>query len=452
MKLEHIFVESNRGGYPISIFTESEIKFLSDKELIEVKLEIFLPKFVGELITPENSYFSLPKNFEPTLDNVELFKKVLLRYKDLKKDGKTLLSNNTFTVSPTGKLESEKFYYNELKEYFMDYITYEFIYPKKKISKHSTSPLSGGKIDVLKTVRNQKRFGPGITYNVKDSSNNDNWNLDDIYWSTIKTLHDKYGDNGEVDDMAQFLESEGYKFKQIDISDTKKIIEDIKKCDIGIIHQPIKNTLLDYFESNKIGERYQLNIFYTNKFQYVWEELVRESLKNNKEFKDSLKDKFFRIQTLTKSFFSEEEANQFVIDNKCKNPIINKREGYNVWILRYDVDVSSIPDLFSVFENKRFIGDAKYYRDPENAEFEKEFKTYNTLTDNKYPMVVLVPTSRTGLIQVRKEDPWELIILQVSVKEAIRDAIYAKDTTARRVYTLIDKYTDRRGEDYLGGF
>lgn len=110
MKYSHVFVESRREGYPISIFSESELQFIKSKELIDIRGTHFSPLFVGEFITPENSYFSLPKNFEPTTQNIELFKKVLSRYKDLKgKDGKTLLSNTSFTISPKGELKSEKF-------------------------------------------------------------------------------------------------------------------------------------------------------------------------------------------------------------------------------------------------------------------------------------------------------------------------------------------------------
>ena len=99
MRYSHIFVEGKREGYPLSVFNESEIEFIKSKNLIEIRGTQFLPLFVGEFITPDNSYFSLPKNFEPTQDNIDLFKKVLSRFKDLKgEDGKTLISNYTFTV------------------------------------------------------------------------------------------------------------------------------------------------------------------------------------------------------------------------------------------------------------------------------------------------------------------------------------------------------------------
>jgi hypothetical protein len=305
---------------PISIFTESELNFLKSKELIDIKDNLFKPLFVGEIITTENKYFSLPKNFKENNENVELLKKVLIRYKDLKKDSKTLLSNNTFTVSNSSDIKSEKFYFNELKEFFLDYITYEYIHPKNDIKKHSSSPMSG-KIDVFNTIRNRKQKGPGITYKIKDIKNNKDCNIDDIYWTTIKTLCDKYGNSDDIlqiNEMREFLENEGYDLNNIDISDTDKTISNIQKCDVGIIHQPIKNTLLDYYKNIPVGEKFKINIFYTIKFQYVWEELVRESLKENKKFRKSLENLFFRKENRTKWFPTQKSADEFIKTNNVK--------------------------------------------------------------------------------------------------------------------------------------
>ena len=344
MSYNQIFVEADKEGYPISIFTDSELKFLKSKELINIKDDKFQPSFVGEFITPENSYFSLPKNFQSTPENVDLFKKVLIRYKETKgPDGKTLLTNNSFAISETGDIKSEKFYYNELKEFFLDFITYEYIYPKKTILKHSTSPISGGKIDVFSTMRNRQQKGPGITYKTKDIVNTKGWNLDDIYWSTINTLSNLYAsedDVKQISEMKEFLLDEGYVLNEIDLSNKDKVISDINKCEVGIIHQPIKNILLDYFESKLIGERFSINAFYTLKFQYVWEELTRECLKHSKNFKDSVKEEF--------------------------NKPVRRRFREDPTDYR-----DLMPDIFSQYNGKSFIGDAKYYRDPENSHFDK---------------------------------------------------------------------------------
>jgi len=441
-----VFVESNE-GYLLSDFfsTESEKEFLLDKELILLKPgNRFVPLFVGEVITPEDKYFSLPKNFEPTDDNVSLFKEVLKRYKK-NREGKTLLTNNKFTISKAGKIVSEKYYFEKLKEYFLDYVTYEFIYPKKPVKTHSKSPISGGKVDVRSTIRNRKRFGPGITYNIKDAANDDSWILDDIYWTVIDELSNKYSNDNQIERMKTILDDEGYNLKKIDISDSKKMISAINKCETGIIHEPIKRILISYFESLLINESFSINVFYTKLFQNVWEQLVRDGLSHNEEFKKSLSDKFNRKRLIVKWFPNLEELNKYKSELKINDSNIQKLE--NGFRLSYEVNVVSIPDLFSEYNSKRFIGDAKYYKDPENSEYNKEFITYNNLTDNMYPMVVFVPKSRTRVLQYRNEEmggsKLELIIISISVKDLINDAINNSSNTIERVHTLISKYTNR---------
>jgi hypothetical protein len=455
-----VFVESNRLEYSISdiidgepIFTKDELEFIEEKKLLTKVGDRFKVSFVGELITPDSKFFSLPKNFDVTDDNIKLFKDVLNNY-----SGNSLLTNNTFSITKSG-IKSEKFFYNELKYYFLDYITYEFIYPKKTILKHSTSPITGGKLDIQSTMRSRKQKGPGITYKVKDILNTDDWKIDDIYWSVIDYLANKYNDRTEIDEMREFLDSEGYIINKIDISNSKEMISEINKCDVGIIHNHIKSILLSYFESTTVGESYKINAFYTDKFQYVWEDLVRKCLKESKDypdskkFRESLKKNFERKEIRRKWFPNKEELDKFVEDaNKKRNTVTKiKEEQVGSGIrLNYEIDIRSIPDVFSEYKGKRFIGDAKYYQDPENADFEKEFKTYNTITDNKYPMVVFVPAKRTRVLHTRSEDEFELIIFNISVSQAISDAVKGTDETITRVQDLIMKNTDRKG--YPGGF
>jgi hypothetical protein len=432
---KEVFTESLPNGYPISIFSETELKFILSKNLIEVRRDIFFPKFVGEIITPENSYFSVPKNFEPTGENIKLFKEVLKQYKII--DGRSLITNTTFTVSKSGEYKSEKYYYNELKEYFLDFITYEFIYPSKTKKVHSTSPVSG-KIDVLSTIRNRKQRGPGVTYKVKDITNSDSWNLDDIYWSTIDLLNNKYeDDNNKISEMKDFLLEQGYVLKNIDLKDINKIIKDINKCDVGIIHQPIKNTLLNFYKSKLISDRFSINVFYTDKFQYVWERLIQKCLFDNKEFRKSLSDRFNRIESRRKWFKNVDDLNEWLSQNNRRIKNKNIQEVGSGLYLRYEMDISSIPDIFSVFNGKKFIGDAKYYKDPENSDFEKEFRTYNSLTDNKYPMCVFVPSNKTRVIHVREEGELELVLFNISVKSVISDAINNQTNTIENVHVLL---------------
>lgn len=438
-KEENIFIESNR--YSELPFNDQEFKFLESKNLFPRIGSQYKINFVGEIITPENKFFSLPKNFDINEENVSLIKNVLKDYKTV--SGKSLITNNTFIISKSGEVKSEKFYYQELKSYFLDFITYEFIYPKKAVKTHSSNPIAGGKIDIFSTLRNRKRVGPGITYKIKDVENTEGWNLDDIYWSVIDYLASKYNDRNEVDEMKSFLESEGYKFKTIDISDSKKMIVDINKCDVGIIHNPIKNTLLAYFETTTVSESYKINAFYTDNFAFVWEEICRHALKENTKFRKELETKFFRKERRRKWFASESELNSFVNGNRIK--VVNKEELTTGLRLEYEIDVKSIPDIFSEYNSKRFIGDAKYYQDPENAEFEKEFRTYNTLTDNKYPMVVFTPSKRTRVLHVRQEGDLELVIFSISVEDAISDAVKKEDNVISKVHQLLyDKGYTRR--------
>ena len=438
-KEENIFVESNR--YSQLPFNEQEFKFLESKNLFLRIGSQYKINFVGEIITPENKFFSLPKNFDINEENVSLIKNVLKDYKTV--SGKSIITNNTFIISKSGEVKSEKFYYQELKSYFLDFITYEFIYPKKAVKTHSSNPIAGGKIDIFSTLRNRKRVGPGITYKIKDVENTEGWNLDDIYWSVINHLASKYNDRTEVDEMKSFLESEGYKFKTIDISDSKKMIVDINKCDVGIIHNPIKNTLLAYFETTTVSESYKINAFYTDNFAFVWEEICRHALKENTKFRKELESKFFRKERRRKWFPDEIELNSFVNANRIK--IVNKEELKTGIRLEYEIDVKSIPDIFSEYGDKRFIGDAKYYQDPENSEYEKEFRTYNSLTDNKFPMVVFTPSKRTRVLHVREEGNLELVIFSISVEDAISDAVKKENNIIEKVHQfLYDKGYTRR--------
>jgi len=436
-----VFVESTRPNEDISVFSEQELKFLEDKKLINKYGNQFSVNFVGEIITPESKFFSLPKNFQKTEENIQLFKRVLNDYKVVL--GKPLITNNTFIVSTSGEIKSERFYYNELKNFFLDFITYEFIYPRKTIKQHSTNPISGGKIDIQSTIRNRKRLGPGITYNIKDVKNTKDWNLDDIYWSVIDYLSTKYEDRKEIDQMKDFLKSQGYEIKKIDISDSQKMIKDIEKCDVGIIHNPIKNTLLSYFKSTTVKESYKLNVFYTDNFAFVWEELCRHSLKENKKFRTETEKVFFRKESRTKWFPDENELNKFISTNRVK--LVSKSEATTGIRVTYEIDVKSIPDIFSEHNGRRFIGDAKYYQDPENASFDKEFRTYNSLINNEYPMVVFTPSNRTRVLHVREEGDLELVIFKLSVEQVISDAVNKTDGTIDRVHAfLLNKgYTKR---------
>jgi hypothetical protein len=439
-----IFTESE--AYPKSDLTTDELNFFRDHGFIDVRGGVFFSKFVGEIKTPENKFYSVPKNFPP--ENTELFDKVLEKYKEI--DGKSLGQKTSFLINKSGEYKSEKFYYQQLKGYFLDFITYGFIYPNKTIKKHSTSPVRGGKIDVFSTLKNRRQKGPGITYDIKDIKNNKDWNIDDIYWSVIDELSQKHNDRREVLQMKKFLDSEGYKIKNIDISNSIKMIHDVNNCQVGIIHYPIKNTLLAYFESMKIsGKKIDVKAFYTSEFQFVWERLIQKALHHNIEFKNKLDNNFKRIETRTKWFQTESEMEKFIYSNKIKDKKIELRETPGFY-LTYELDVESRPDIFSIYNNKKFIGDAKYYRDQETSNFDKEFRTYNLLTFNKYPMCVFLPSTRTRVLYVRREEELELVVFRISIEQVIDDATNNTNNTIERVHQLLfaKRNTVRVGEDY----
>lgn len=421
----------------ISIFSKEELDILVNRKLIKIKnFNQFISLFVGEFRTPNKSYFSLPKNFEKTLHNVKLTEDILSEYrdKDLRdEEDNLLIKNDKFSVKNDGDIESEKYFFTKLKEFFLDFITYEFIYPKKKKQIHSYKPIKGGKIDILNTIKNIKRYGIGTTYKIKDSANTNDWNLDDIYYHTLNELCQKYGtkkDKIDIENMRKYLISEGYEIgmkprnKDKTLKDDIDIIKDIKKCDIGIIHQPIKNTLLDYYRSKKIGEQYEINIFFTDGFEYIWEYMLKKILKDSDDFR---KEITFTLP-IKSTFLS--------------NKLLDKEKPY-----REDTEKKyredSKPDIFSNYNNKKFIGDAKYYKNYD-SDFDKEMYLYNQLTDNKYPVVIFMPSDgNTKRYDRRYHGEFEIIVMLLSLQDVLSDSLKNDNKVLKRVQQLITKNTRR---------
>ena len=362
-------------------------------------------KFVGELITPNTNFISLPKNFTINEKNVDLTLKILNKYKDLKKDGNTLLSNFSFSYTKEG-IESELFFFKKFKEFFLDYLTYEFIYPKKRIEIHSPRPIKNSKIDIVKTEREIGRKGPGITYKVKDIKNSDKWNLDDIYFTTLINLLDIYGsekDREKIVNMEDFLKDEGYKINIIDIDDDK-VIDQIKKCETSIIHYPIVNNLIGYYDSKNVSDKYTVRAFYTKNFEYVWEYFSRIVFNYNDEFRKEL-----NVEKLTVKDRNDE-------------------------ITEYS-DIR--PDVFSDYKGHRFIGDCKYYRNID-GDFYKEMYQYNISFGNKYPMVILVPSMKTQRSFIRRHASYELFVIKVSIEEVINDVVSDTKSVISKVHHMLE--------------
>lgn len=402
---------------PINFFEDSDFKYLKKYKLIKsFDFEDIIVDFVGDFITPSTNYISLPKKFTINEFNVKLTKKTLNKFKLLKHDGKTLVTNMSFLPDDKGDLKSDVFYFNKLKEYFLDYITYEFVYPKKMIQKHSKQPLKG-KIDTIKSEMNYDRLGPGITYKIKDVKNNKEWNLDDIYYTTLVKLSDNFGsdrDKQQIKDMKKFLDEEGYEIEldnrilQEDIP-TEEIIKDIKKIDVNSIHNPIKNTLIDYYQSRNIIEKYSIFAFYTKEFDYVWEYICRIVLKHDEDFKNGI--------TLI-------------------NPTTTKN--------RDDVgeETKLNPDIYSSYKGHLFIGDSKYYSNLD-SNFHKEMHEYNEATENKYTMAVFIPSDKTAKYRIKRQNVKELIVITLSLEEVILDVINNTNITIEKVHTILAKSSRR---------
>lgn len=401
---------------PESDFYESDIDFLrknvsasSEKRqnpLVELSGGKVKIMFVGELITPNAHYVSVPKNFPITEENVGLTIRMINKYKDLKKDGTSLMSNFSFSYSKEG-IKSDMFFYKKLKEFFLDYITYEFIYPKKRKQVHSPRPISNSKIDIVKTEMDFGRKGPGITYLVKDTKNSEKWNLDDIYLTTLLSLMDEFGsdsDRKKIENMLIFIKEQGYEVKNIEIEED--VIDQIKSCDIGIKHYPIANALISYYEGKKLSDRYTVKAFYTKNFEYVWEYFSRIVFRYSDSFKREVLSE--GIEKLTIKDFSGE-------------------------VVEHD-DIR--PDVFSDFDGHRFVGDCKYYRNLE-GDFYKEMYEYNIALGDKYPMAIFVPSSVTKMAYRRRRSIHELYIIKISIEEVIEDAMNGTDFVIRSVHEIL---------------
>jgi hypothetical protein len=431
-------------------FDESDVKFLIDNNLIYLKRGLYYSNFVGEVVTPNNNYFSLPKNQNDS-NLIDPIKGLLSKYNKNYKH-KSLVSNKKFMITKEGDFKSNKYYFDRLSSFFLDFVTYEFIYPYETKKIHSIEPL-GGTIDMVSTKINRGIYGDGVTYNITDRSNDESWKLDDIYYSTVISLAKETGSDSdikEIERMRDYLNEEGYNVNLIDLSDKEFIINEIKKCDVNIVHYPIKNTLLDYFELQlkMIESNYSINVFYTRNFEIVWENILKEILHHNpSDFEQEFLNKFKKVIT-NKDFVPINTESEWKLRNK--NISSYEREGKYIIYQSYDPE----PDIFSSYQNSsefidgklKFIGDAKYYNDTRH-DFHKEFSTYNDIMDNKYPMVVLVASDRTFIdynnFRYSVKTGRELIIMDISIIDVIEDYVNGTRNVIDDVHNFIKKRSKR---------
>jgi hypothetical protein len=424
---------------------EKDREFLESQSLI-YKKNLFYSNFVGEVITPHNKYFSLPKNITDE-SLIDLIKLLLAKYnKDFRL--KSLISNKKFILTKDKEFKATKYYFSRLASFFLDFVTYEFIYPYETKKVHSIDPLPGT-IDMISTNINRKIYGDGATYDVVDRKNSEDWKLDDIYYSTVISLAEEIGDLSkikEVERMKDYLNEEGHDVKRIDISNNEEMIKEIKKCNVNIIHYPIKNTLLEYFGdlSHMKESNYEINVFYTKNFEIVWEKIIREVLSHDEDFEKRLSDNFKEVEIKTK-WFSSEEIPSKMRELKNKGVKISQDNPNKLEWKERDLR----PDIFSEFSSGgkklRFIGDAKYYNKID-SDYSKEQNEYNNAVDNKYPMCIFVAGQRTTAISSTISNR-QLIIFEVSIKEVINDYLNSETNTLRKAHRLIGKYLNIRNKE-----
>lgn len=214
--------------------------------------------------------------------------------------------------------------------------------------------------------------------------------------------------------MFEFLtEDEGYSIKwDNDIVNGKKdidsIIKDIKKCEVDDIHYPIKNTLLNYYNNQKISEKFTIFAFSSNNFAYVWEFICKKILHDNKEFKKE------EMKVLLKPLIFGEEREK-------------------------------IPDIFSVYNDKKFVGDAKYYANFD-SEFVKELYQYNEAIDDKYPVTIFLPNLVTEMYKspsYSSGKKHELIVITLSMYDMVSDFQKTENKTIEKVHQIISDNTIR---------
>jgi hypothetical protein len=380
-----------------------DIEFLLKKELLVKQFNDNLKvNFVGEVITPNSKIISLPKNFQPTEKNVKLIVDILKKFRSLAKDGKTLIENRSFVAD--GETNSDVFYFKTFKKYFTDHITYDFISPKKKIKKHTTTPIAAN-FDVVETEMNVQRFGTGLTYNFKNKSNN-GWiskvSLSDIYFSTVKNLFDEFGteeDKFEFESVKNYYTLKGHKFDYI-VIDEEIVIDEILKNDVSPVHLCIKSNLINYYKSKSVSEKYKIRVFYSKNFEYVWEFFCRKSLKHNESFKK-------KINWIESNF-------------KTSNP-----------------------DVFSDSDGKIFIADCKYYNDI-NSGYTKELYEYNECQNDMFPIMILVPSMVTEFFGVKRHKQKELLVIKLSIEDVMNDVAYDSNDVLNNLYQMISENSERK--------
>lgn len=402
--------------------SSDEIDFLTKgKDSLLLKIgNSYKVKFVGEYITPNNNFLSLPKKFKRDSKNAEL---VIRMLKEATKLGiSSLLTNLAFTQGGEG-IKSENYYFLKLKGFFMDFFTYEFIYPREKKMIHTDRYIPGAEPVPSETQMRKKTDGPGVTYLVKDINPDKSWKLSDIYYSTLLDLMDKYGDDkdkDEIEKMSKYLKERGYRLNRIEITDD--LIKSIKSYNLNPIHEVIKQTLINYYKDSEISpdKRYIIKAFYTNNFWKVWEKFVQVALNHDFKFQEEVSKNMEPIRILR------------IKDGK-----------------RDFKEIKKYPDLFSKTKLQdgrtfKFIGDAKYYNNS-LRDYGKELNDYQESINDKYPFVVFLPSNTSFAFAKSFLSPRgnkELLVIRIPYSSILSSVINNDDNCINKVIDIIKSSTE----------
>ena len=213
-------------------------------------------------------------------------------------------------------------------------------------------------------------------------------------------------DREKIDNMYRFLKDEGYDINLIKIDED--VIDQIKICETEIKHYPVVNTLIRYYETKSVSNKFTIKVFYTKNFEYVWEFFSRIIFRHSDSFK--------------KRIFEEVDIQNLIV--KDMNDDITEHNDIR-------------PDVFSDYDGHRFIGDCKYYRNLE-GDFYKEMYEYNIALGNKYPMVIFVPSMKTQRTYIRRRSIYELFVVKISIEQVIEDVMNNTDNVIRSVHKMLE--------------
>jgi hypothetical protein len=314
---------------------------------------------------------------------------MLREFKNVKRHGKLLISCKSYNIG--NEIESEYQYWRKLYNYFIDYITYEFFYPKKKVVIHSLKKLNG-KILLLFTDINNEKIGRGITYEMKDFTEN---YFRNIFYTTLKKLEYKFASDNEkqkIKEVESYLRQKSIIFYEIEII-SQEFLSYAKNLQTNPIHETIVKTLVAYYSDMKIEEKNTINVFFTKEFEYIYQYILQQVFLHDRNKRNT----------------------------NWSNPNYKNLE----------------PDIVT----DTFIGDAKYYTLSDNAEysFEKELYAYNIANKNSQKNYIFILSDETKFTKSLIHADYQLDILELDLKQILVDYTRKEYNTLNFVNSICEE-------------